>query len=168
MQTPDVRGPSSVLFRGVKRRFTKVGEVAGTTVIDDYGHHPVEIRAVLAAAREGVKGRVIAVVQPHRYTRLRDHLADFQSAFNDADMVFAAPVYAAGEAPIEGVNSDVLVAGMKERGHRSAQTVAGADALADALAGVIAPGDMVVCLGAGDITKWAAGLADAIAKRLGV
>ncbi len=155
-------------FTGVKRRFTKVGEVAGTTVIDDYGHHPVEIRAVLAAAREGVKGRVIAVVQPHRYTRLRDHLADFQSAFNDADMVFAAPVYAAGEAPIEGVNSDVLVAGMKERGHRSAQTVAGADALADALAGVIAPGDMVVCLGAGDITKWAAGLADAIAKRLGV
>jgi UDP-N-acetylmuramate--alanine ligase len=154
-------------FTGVKRRFTKVGEVAGASVIDDYGHHPVEIRAVLAAAREGVKGRVIAVVQPHRYTRLRDHLADFQSAFNDADMVFAAPVYAAGEAPIEGVNSDVLVSGMKERGHRSAQTIAGADALADALAVIIAPGDMVVCLGAGDITKWAAGLAAAIAQRRG-
>jgi UDP-N-acetylmuramate--alanine ligase len=154
-------------FTGVKRRFTKVGEVAGASVIDDYGHHPVEIRAVLAAAREGVKGRVIAVVQPHRYTRLRDHLADFQSAFNDADMVFAAPVYAAGEAPIEGVNSDVLVSGMKERGHRSAQTIAGADALADALAVIIAPGDMVVCLGAGDITKWAAELAAAIAQRRG-
>ncbi len=159
-------------FTGVKRRFTKVGEVGGVSVIDDYGHHPVEIRAVLAAAREGVPktgngGRVIAVVQPHRYTRLRDHLADFQSAFNDADMVYAAPVYAAGEAPIEGVNSDVLVSGMKERGHRSAQTIAGAEALADALAAVIEPGDMVVCLGAGDITKWAAGLADAIAARRG-
>ncbi len=154
-------------FTGVKRRFTNVGEVAGATIIDDYGHHPVEIRAVLAAAREGVKGRVIAVVQPHRYTRLRDHLADFQTAFNDADMVYAAPVYAAGEAPIDGVNSDVLVAGMKERGHRSAQTIAGADELADALATTIEMGDMVVCLGAGDITKWAAGLADAIAARRG-
>ena len=154
-------------FTGVKRRFTKVGEVGGATIIDDYGHHPVEIRAVLAAAREGVRGRVIAVVQPHRYTRLRDHFGDFQSAFNDADMVFAAPVYAAGEAPIEGVDSAALVAGMKQRGHRSAQTIAGADALAEALATVIEPGDMVVCLGAGDITKWAAGLADAIAARRG-
>jgi UDP-N-acetylmuramate--alanine ligase len=157
-------------FTGVKRRFTKVGEVVmeggGATIIDDYGHHPVEIRAVLAAAREGVKGRVIAVVQPHRFTRLRDHLADFQSAFNDADMVFAAPVYPAGEAPIEGVDSDMLVAGMKERGHRSAQTISGPDALADALAPVIEPGDTVVCLGAGDITKWAAGLADAISQRM--
>ena len=154
-------------FTGVKRRFTKVGEVGGATIIDDYGHHPVEIRAVLAAAREGVRGRVIAVVQPHRYTRLRDHFGDFQSAFNDADMVFAAPVYAAGEAPIEGVDSAALVAGMKQRGHRSAQTIAGADALAEALATVIEPGDIVVCLGAGDITKWAAGLADAIAARRG-
>jgi UDP-N-acetylmuramate--alanine ligase len=156
-------------FSGVKRRFTKVGEVAldggSVTVIDDYGHHPVEIRAVLAAAREGVKGRVIAVVQPHRFTRLRDHMADFQGAFNDADMVYAAPVYTAGEAPIEGVDSATMVAGMKERGHRSAQVIAGPEALADALAGVVQPGDMVVCLGAGDITKWAAGLADAIAKR---
>lgn len=153
-------------FHGVKRRFTKVGEVAGATVIDDYGHHPVEIRAVLAAAREGVQtGRVIAVVQPHRFTRLRDHLEDFESAFNDADMVFAAPVYPAGEQPIEGVNSDVMVKGMKARGHRSAQVVSGPEELAEALAGVIAPGDMVVCLGAGDITKWAAGLADAIEQR---
>ena len=156
-------------FSGVKRRFTKVGEVAmeggGVTVIDDYGHHPVEIRAVLAAAREGVKGRVIAVVQPHRFTRLRDHMADFQGAFNDADIVYAAPVYPAGEQPIEGIDSAAMVAGMKERGHRSAQVIAGADALADALATTAQPGDMVVCLGAGDITKWAAGLADAIAKR---
>jgi UDP-N-acetylmuramate--alanine ligase len=156
-------------FGGVKRRFTKVGEIeveGGTvTVIDDYGHHPVEIRAVLAAAREGVKGRVIAVVQPHRFTRLRDHMEDFEGAFNDADVVYAAPVYAAGEQPIEGVDSAQMVSGMKARGHRSAQVVAGPDALADVLATSIQPGDMVVCLGAGDITKWAAGLADAIRAR---
>ena len=153
-------------FHGVKRRFTKVGEVNGATVIDDYGHHPVEIRAVLAAARESVgTGRVIAVVQPHRFTRLRDHLEDFESAFNDADMVFAAPVYAAGEPPVDGISSDTMVAGMKARGHRSAQVIAGPDQLAEALAEVVQPGDMVVCLGAGDITKWAAGLADAVAAR---
>ena len=153
-------------FHGVKRRFTKVGEVNGASVIDDYGHHPVEIRAVLAAAREGVQtGRVIAVVQPHRFTRLRDHLEEFESAFNDADMVFAAPVYAAGEQPIEGISSDVMVTGLKARGHRSAQVVSGPEELAQLLADVIEPGDMVVCLGAGDITKWAAGLADAIALR---
>ncbi|WP_088309527.1 UDP-N-acetylmuramate--L-alanine ligase [Novosphingobium sp. B 225] len=155
-------------FGGVKRRFTKVGEVAGATVIDDYGHHPVEIRAVLAAAREGVgTGRVIAVVQPHRFTRLRDHLDDFSAAFNDADIVYAAPVYAAGEQPIEGVDSEAMVAGMKARGHRNAQVIANADALADALAATVQAGDMVVCLGAGDITKWAAGLADAIQARRG-
>jgi len=155
-------------FTGVKRRFTKVGEVDGATIIDDYGHHPVEIRAVLAAAREGVgTGRVIAVVQPHRFTRLRDHMADFEAAFNDADIVYAAPVYAAGEAPIEGVDSAAMVTGMKARGHRNAQVIAGPDDLADALAEVVQPGDMVVCLGAGDITKWAAGLADAVAQRRG-
>jgi UDP-N-acetylmuramate--alanine ligase len=154
-------------FGGVKRRFTKVGEVAigsgAATVIDDYGHHPVEIRAVLAAAREGVKGRVIAVVQPHRFTRLRDHMEDFQGAFNDADVVYAAPVYPAGEAPIEGVDSAAMVEGIKARGHRAAFTIAGPEALAEELGAVIQPGDMIVCLGAGDITKWAAGLADAIA-----
>ncbi len=155
-------------FGGVKRRFTKVGEVDGVSIIDDYGHHPVEIRAVLAAAREGVKGRVIAVVQPHRFTRLRDHMDDFAGAFNDADMVYAAPVYAAGEQPIAGIDSDHMVAGMKARGHRSAQVVAGPDALADALTATAQPGDMVVCLGAGDITKWAAGLADAIKARRAV
>lgn len=156
-------------FGGVKRRFTKVGEVEVeggiVTVIDDYGHHPVEIRAVLAAAREGVRNRVIAVVQPHRFTRLRDHMEDFEGAFNDADVVYAAPVYAAGEQPIEGIDSEHMVSGMKARGHRSAQVVAGPDALADVLATSIQPGDMVVCLGAGDITKWAAGLADAIRSK---
>lgn len=158
-------------FGGVKRRFTKVGEIAvdggSAVVIDDYGHHPVEIRAVLAAAREGVQNRVIAVVQPHRFTRLRDHMEDFQGAFNDADVVYVAPVYPAGEAPIEGVDAAALVEGVKARGHRSAHLIAGADALAQELAPLVQPGDMIVCLGAGDITKWAAGLADAV-RALGV
>jgi len=160
-------------FGGVKRRFTKVGEVklpggggGAASVIDDYGHHPVEIKAVLAAAREGARGRVIAVVQPHRFTRLRDLMDEFQQAFNDADIVYAAPVYAAGEQPIEGVDSDALVAGLKRRGHRSASVVAGPDALADALAADLRADDLIVCLGAGDITKWAAGLADALTTRL--
>ena len=151
-------------FGGVKRRFTKVGDVDGVTIIDDYGHHPVEIRAVLAAAREGVgAGRVLAVVQPHRFTRLRDLMAEFQAAFNDADAVYVAPVYAAGEAPIAGVDAEALALGLAGAGHRAARTVAGADDLAAVLAVDARPGDVVVCLGAGDITKWAAGLADAIA-----
>lgn len=159
-------------FGGVKRRFTKVGEIAlpagGTaTVIDDYGHHPVEIKAVLAAAREGAKGRVIAVVQPHRFTRLRDLMDEFQQAFNDADIVYAVPVYPAGEQPIEGVDSAALVAGLKRRGHRSASVIEGQGALADALAADLKADDMVICLGAGDITKWAAGLAKAVQERLG-
>ena len=158
-------------FGGVKRRFTKVGEIAlrgggSATVIDDYGHHPVEIKAVLAAAREGAKGRVVAVVQPHRFTRLRDLMDEFQQAFNDADVVYAAPVYAAGESPIEGVDSAALVTGLKRRGHRAVSTIEGADDLADALARDIQADDMIICLGAGDITKWAAGLADAVSTRL--
>jgi UDP-N-acetylmuramate--alanine ligase len=149
-------------FHGVKRRFTRIGEVDGITIIDDYGHHPVEIAAVLAAAREGAEGRVIAVVQPHRYTRLNDLMTEFQGAFNDADIVLVAPVYAAGEEPIHGVDSEALVEGLKQRGHRSASTVADAADVAHQLAETAAPGDMVICLGAGDITKWASGLADAI------
>jgi UDP-N-acetylmuramate--alanine ligase len=153
-------------FGGVKRRFTKVGEIAidggDVTVIDDYGHHPVEIRAVLAAAREGVRGRVIAVVQPHRYSRLGSLMDEFQQAFNDADIVYVTPVYAAGEAPIEGVDSAALVAGLRLRGHRAANEIESAAALAETLAVDLQPGDMVVCLGAGDITKWAADLADAV------
>jgi UDP-N-acetylmuramate--alanine ligase len=152
-------------FGGVKRRFTKVGDVDGITIIDDYGHHPVEIRAVLAAAGEGVGGgRVLAVVQPHRFTRLRDLMAEFQAAFNDADMVYVAPVYAAGEAPIAGVDATALATGLRNAGHRAARTVEGADDLAVQLAADARPGDLVVCLGAGDITKWAAGLADAITR----
>jgi UDP-N-acetylmuramate--alanine ligase len=154
-------------FGGVKRRFTKVGEVAFAaggvaTVIDDYGHHPVEIRAVLSAAREGARNRVIAVVQPHRFTRLRDLMDEFQQAFNDADQVFVTPVYAAGEQPIDDVDAAALVAGLKRRGHHAARIIESADALAELLAKELQPDDMVVCLGAGDITKWAAGLADAI------
>jgi len=151
-------------FGGVKRRFTKAGEVDGVTIIDDYGHHPVEIRAVLSAARESAQGRVIAVMQPHRYSRLGNLMEDFAQAFNDADMVFVTPVYAAGETPLEGVSAEDLVEGIRRRGHRSATAVADAPGLAHALAEVVQPGDMVVCLGAGDITKWAANLADAIAE----
>ena len=156
-------------FDGVKRRFTRVGEIDGVTVIDDYGHHPVEIRAALAAAREGRPstgsgGRVIAVVQPHRYSRLGGLMDEFQQAFNDADVVYVTPVYAAGEPPFEGVDSAALVAGLKERGHRAAAEIVDAASLARELARVVQPGDLVVCLGAGDITKWAAGLAQAIGR----
>ena len=150
-------------FHGVKRRFTKVGEVDGVTIIDDYGHHPVEIRAVLSAAREGAQGRVIAVVQPHRFTRLAGLMEEFQIAFNDADIVMVAPVYAAGEEPIEGVDNGALVEGLKERGHRAVCTVDDVNDACRKLRDIAAPGDMVICLGAGDITKWAAGLADGIA-----
>ncbi len=156
-------------FGGVRRRFTKVGEIAtgdgGTAlVIDDYAHHPVEIKAVLSAAREsaGDEGRVIAVAQPHRYTRLRDLMDEFQNAFNDADAVLVTPVYTAGEEPIEGVDSEALVAGLKSRGHRSAATVADAEELARVLGQDLRAGDYVVCLGAGDITRWAAALAEAV------
>ncbi len=162
-------------FAGVKRRFSKVGEIAVSggvvTVIDDYAHHPVEIRAVLSAAREGVgAGRVLGVVQPHRFTRLRDHMDEFQQAFNDADAVLALPVYAAGEGPIEGVSSDALVEGLRDRGHRAAAVVADADGLATSIAasvsaGELVAGDMVICMGAGDITKMAAGLAAAVETR---
>ncbi|MBB4841377.1 UDP-N-acetylmuramate--alanine ligase [Sphingomonas kyeonggiensis] len=149
-------------FGGVKRRFTKVGEVNGATIIDDYGHHPVEIRAVLAAARESAEGRVIAVVQPHRFTRLKNLMDEFAQAFNDADMVYVTPVYAAGELPLEGVSAEALVENVQRRGHRSVAAVENEDGLAQALAGVVQPKDMVICLGAGDITKWAANLAGAI------
>jgi UDP-N-acetylmuramate--alanine ligase len=154
-------------FGGVKRRFTKVGEVDGITVIDDYGHHPVEIRAVLSAAREGAQGRVIAVCQPHRYTRLESLMEDFATAFNDADIVYIAPVYAAGEQPIDGVSATELVGKIKRRGHHAASEVGDAAELAQVIANTAKPADMVVCLGAGDITKWAAGLAHAIKEARG-
>ena len=150
-------------FTGVKRRFTKVGEVAGATIIDDYAHHPTEIRAVLGAAREAAEERVIAVVQPHRFTRLRDLMDDFQNAFNDADVVFVAPVYAAGEEPIEGVSAETLADGLRAHGHRMVKTVEDAGDLARSLRDLAGEGDIVICMGAGDITKWAAGLGPAIA-----
>lgn len=149
-------------FGGVKRRFSKVGDAGGATVIDDYAHHPVEIRAVLSAARESARGRVIAVVQPHRYSRLGGLMDEFAQAFNDADAVYVTPVYAAGEAAVIGVDADALVARLKERGHRQAAAVEDQAHLADALAQEVRAGDMVICLGAGDITRWAAGLAGAI------
>jgi UDP-N-acetylmuramate--alanine ligase len=154
-------------FSGVKRRFTKVGEIEGATIIDDYAHHPTEIRAVLAAARESAQERVIAVVQPHRYTRLRDLMDDFQNAFNDADVVFVAPVYAAGEEPIEEISAEALAEGLRTRGHRMVKTVDSAADLAANLRDLAAEGDIVICMGAGDITKWAAGLADGIGKARG-
>src|SRR4051794_20246537 len=146
-------------FEGVKRRFTKVGEIDGAIVIDDYAHHPTEIRAVLSAAREGAEGGVIAVMQPHRYPRLEALMDDFQNAFNDADVVFVAPVFPAGEEPIKGVDSGALVEGLRSRGHRMVQGVADPGALGAALRDLAADGDMIICMGAGDITKWAAGLA---------
>jgi UDP-N-acetylmuramate--alanine ligase len=153
-------------FGGVKRRFTRVGEVDGAVVIDDYAHHPVEIRAVLSAAREAAStsedGRVIAVVQPHRYSRLNDLMDEFQAAFNDADVVFVAPVYAAGEEPMEGVDHEALADGLRARGHRMVKTVDSAADLACALRDLAADGDLIVCMGAGDITKWAASLPDEI------
>ena len=149
-------------FDGVKRRFTKVGEVHGATVIDDYAHHPTEIRAVLSAAREGAEGRVIAVMQPHRFTRLEALMDEFQNAFNDADIVFLTPVYAAGEEPIEGVDSAVLAEGLRARGHRMVKAVGGLDELCNELRDLAAEGDMIICMGAGDITRWAGRLADGV------
>ncbi|WP_260482504.1 UDP-N-acetylmuramate--L-alanine ligase [Sphingomicrobium flavum] len=147
-------------FDGVKRRFSKVGEVGGAVIIDDYAHHPVEIRAALEAARSAVPegGRVIAVAQPHRYTRLNDLMDDFQTAFNEADIVMVTPVYEAGEEPIEGVDSAALVEGLRARGHRMARTVADEADLAEALRDIAAKGDIILCMGAGDITGWAARL----------
>jgi UDP-N-acetylmuramate--alanine ligase len=149
-------------FEGVKRRFTRVGEVDGAIVIDDYAHHPTEIKAVLSAAREAAQGRVIAVVQPHRFTRLRDLMDEFQNAFNDADVVFVAPVYPAGEEPIEGVDSAALAEGLRAHGHRVARPVADLDEVCAMLRDLAAEGDMIICMGAGDITKWAAALPDGI------
>jgi UDP-N-acetylmuramate--alanine ligase len=151
-------------FEGVKRRFTRVGESDGAAIIDDYAHHPTEIRAVLAAAREGAEGRVIAVMQPHRYTRLQALMDDFQNAFNDADVVFVTPVYPAGEEPIDGVDSAALAEGLRAHGHRMVRAVADLDELCDNLRDLAAQGDMIICMGAGDITKWAAGLGDALGQ----
>ncbi len=150
-------------FGGVKRRFTRVGEAGGIVVIDDYAHHPVEIAAVLGAARQAYEGRIIAVVQPHRFTRLQNLFEEFCTCFNQADRVIVAPVYAAGETPIEGVDAAALATGLKAHGHKGVATIAGPEELAQAVAADARPGDLVVCLGAGSITRWAQALPDALA-----
>lgn len=142
-------------FRGVNRRFTRVGIWNGAAIIDDYGHHPVEIAAVLKAARAATEGNVIAVHQPHRFSRLRDLFDDFCGCFNDADIVGITDVYAAGEAPIEGISRDALVGGLRAHGHRAAHALRAPEGLADFVAEHAKPGDLVVCLGAGTISTWA-------------
>jgi UDP-N-acetylmuramate--alanine ligase len=142
-------------FGGVKRRFTKTGEWNGITIIDDYGHHPVEISAVLKAARESTNGKVIAVVQPHRFTRLQSLFEEFCTCFNDADAVVVAEIYPAGEAPIEGIDRDHFVLGLRAHGHREVIPLPNSSALAGIVKGLASGGDLVVCLGAGNITQWA-------------
>ncbi len=145
-------------FTGVKRRFTKTGEVDGVTIIDDYAHHPIEIETVLKTARTAVqenKGRVIAVMQPHRYSRLNDLFEDFCKCFNDADTVIIADVYEAGEDPIEGIHKNSLVEGIKNHGHREVIALPERKELAHFVAKHVQPNDFVICMGAGDITAWA-------------
>ncbi|WP_448202568.1 UDP-N-acetylmuramate--L-alanine ligase [Azospirillum sp. sgz302134] len=168
MGLPDVvMRDSMAKFQGVKRRFTKTGVSNGITVIDDYGHHPVEIAAVLKAARTAGTGRTIAVVQPHRYTRLAALFEDFCTCFNDADAVIVADVYAAGEQPIENVNRDSLVEGLRMHGHRQVMALHGPEELPQLIREVARPGDLVVCLGAGNITQWANALPGELDKLAG-
>ena len=142
-------------FGGVKRRFTTTGVVKGVRIVDDYGHHPVEIAAVLKAARQVTEGKVVAVMQPHRYTRLRDLMEEFSTSFSDADTVLIADVYPAGEAPIEGVDKNALVDGVRRYGHRQVSALDSVTALPRIVAEATSSGDVVVLLGAGDITSWA-------------
>ena len=151
-------------FGGVKRRFTKTGEWNGVAIYDDYGHHPVEIAAVLRAARASTSGKVVAVVQPHRYTRLQSLFNEFATCFNDADAVLVADVYAAGEAPIPEINRDALVTALKAHGHRRPLALASAEDLPYIIRSLAKPGDYVVCLGAGNITQWAYALPGQLAS----
>ncbi|ESR27330.1 UDP-N-acetylmuramate--L-alanine ligase [Lutibaculum baratangense] len=151
-------------FGGVNRRFTLTGTWNGASIYDDYGHHPVEISAVLRAARSATDKKVIAIVQPHRYTRLQSLFPEFCTCFNDADTVFVADVYSAGEAPIEGADRDGLVAGLRTSGHRDARPLSSPDALAGEVRNLAGPGDIVVCLGAGNITQWAHALPKQLAE----
>lgn len=152
---PDVLKRALMNFSGVKRRFTRTGVVNDVTIVDDYGHHPVEIAAVLAAARTSTRRNVIAVVQPHRYSRVSDLFDEFCTCFNDADTVIVADIYAAGEAPMPGIDRDALVDGIRARGHRHVVPLEDADSLASLVADLAKPDDFVICLGAGNITAWA-------------
>jgi UDP-N-acetylmuramate--alanine ligase len=145
-------------FEGVRRRFTQTGEVNGVSIVDDYAHHPVEIAAVLRAAREATEGKVVAVFQPHRYSRVHHLFEEFCTCFNDAETVIVADVYAAGEAPIEGADRAALIHGLKAHGHRNVVELADPERLASIVHRLTLPGDLVVCLGAGSITNWAAAL----------
>jgi len=160
----DVIRQALAAFGGVKRRFTRTGEVDGITVIDDYGHHPVEIAAVLRAARAGTEGKVIAVVQPHRYSRLQNLFEEFCTCFNDADTVVVADVYPAGENPIEGVDQSALIEGLRAHGHRLVMPLPGAEELPAVINDLARPGDFVVCLGAGSISAWANSLPAALTR----
>jgi len=152
---PDILKRALMNFSGVKRRFTRTGVVNDVTIVDDYGHHPVEIAAVLAAARTSTRRNVIAVVQPHRYSRVSDLFDEFCTCFNDADTVIVAEIYAAGEAPMPGIDRDTLVDGIRARGHRHVVPLEDADSLASLVADLVKPDDFVICLGAGNITAWA-------------
>ena len=154
-------------FRGVRRRFTKTGDIGGISIIDDYAHHPVEIAAVLAAARQAYDGRVVAVMQPHRFTRLQHLFEEFCTCFNDAHAVIVAHVHAAGEAPIEDVDRDALIEGLRRHGHRHVVALDDPSALAAEVAAVVSPGDVVLCLGAGSITAWAHALPGELAALFG-
>ncbi|HXJ00208.1 MAG TPA: UDP-N-acetylmuramate--L-alanine ligase [Micropepsaceae bacterium] len=152
-------------FGGVKRRFTRVGEWNGAAIIDDYGHHPVEIAAVLKAARQAYSGPIVAIIQPHRYTRLRDLFDQFCTCLNSADVAIVAPVYAAGEVPIEGINRDTLAEGLRAHGHKHVLTMDGPEDLPGLVAPHAKAGGAIVCLGAGSITGWAAGLEAALKQQ---
>jgi UDP-N-acetylmuramate--alanine ligase len=151
-------------FQGVGRRFTRVGEWNGTAIIDDYGHHPVEIAAVLRATRQAFSGPVVAIVQPHRYTRLQSLFEQFCTCLNDADAAVIAPVYAAGEAPIAGIDRDSFIDGVRAHGHKQVLGIDGPDDLPGAIAPIVKPGGAIVFLGAGSITQWAAGMQAALEK----
>jgi UDP-N-acetylmuramate--alanine ligase len=157
-------------FEGVKRRFTRTGTVGGVTIVDDYGHHPVEIAATLRAGQQakGDKGKIIAVMQPHRYTRLSSLFKDFCTCFNDADAVIIADVYPAGEQPIEGANRDALAEGLRAHGHREVHALKDPKDLAPLIATLAAPGDYVICLGAGSISGWAHALPEELESLLEV
>ena len=164
---PDAIRKALSQFGGVRRRFTRVGSWNGAAIIDDYGHHPVEIAAVLKAARQAFSGPLVAIVQPHRYTRLRDLFDQFCTSMNGADTAIVAPVYAAGESPIEGIDRDHLADGLRAHGHKRVLTIEGPEDLPALIGDLAKPGGAVVFLGAGSITGWAYGIEAALKEKGG-